>query len=146
MKKNQGFTLIELMVVIAIIGILAAIAVPQFSAYRKRAFASEGRSLCKPVLQDIIDYYEHTGRMPENNHQAGLAEPELIKGKYVDTISVQNGIVTVLFNEVREELHEEYQLLKPVINEENPTGPVVWELESGKKSEMKNTAKEDEAS
>lgn len=130
MNGNKGFTLIELMVVISIIGILAAIAVPQFSIYRAKAFISEGKSLLSPVRQDIADYYDHTGKLPENNFQAGQASPENIKGKYVNSITVENGIITVLFNDSNDYIKESYIKLSPQINEENPTGPVIWELET----------------
>ena len=51
MKEQKGFTLIELMIVIAIIGILAAIAIPQFSAYRKRSYNSAAQSDLKHIVQ-----------------------------------------------------------------------------------------------
>ncbi len=131
MKNEKGFTLIELMVVIAIIGILAAIAVPQFSAYRTRAFKCEGKSLSGPIIKDVIDFFEHTGRFPENNFQCGVAKPEYIKGKYVDSISVENGIITILFNDSQEALKNQYTKLIPQINVNNPTGAVTWEIEGG---------------
>ncbi len=131
MKNNKGFTLIELMVVISIIGILAAIAIPQFSKYRARAFIAEGKSLLSPIRKDIVDYLDHTGRLPKNNFQCGLAKPEYIKGKYVASVTVNNGAITVLFNDSQESIKDNYLKLLPQINKDNPTGPVVWELKHG---------------
>ncbi|MBT8342353.1 MAG: type II secretion system protein [Desulfatitalea sp.] len=83
MKTQSGFTLIELMVVVSIIGILAAIAMPQFSAYRTRAFLSEGYQLGGAMRQDVSAYYDTVGALPQDNKAMGFPEPEAIRGKYV---------------------------------------------------------------
>ncbi len=140
MKNNSGFTLIELMIVVSIIGILAAIAIPQFSAYRKRAMKSEGSVLSGPVRIDVNDYYDHTGRFPKNNFECGIARPEYIKGKYVTSITVENGTITVLFN--NKYLEDEYVKLIPEIIQNNPTGPLIWEVEYGSLAEKPNDEKE----
>ena len=145
MKNNKGFTLIELMIVISIIGILAAIAVPQFSKYRARSFRAEGKSLLDPIRKDIVDYLDHTGRLPKDNFQCGLAKPEYIKGKYVASVTVDNGMITVLFNDSQESIKDNYMKLRPQINEDNPTGPVVWDLKHGNLSEEKSKPKETES-
>ena len=137
MKTNKGFTLIELMTGISIIGILAAIAIPQFSAYRARAFTAEGKSLLDPVRKDIVDYLDHTGKLPKDNFQCGIAKPEYIKGKYVASVTVDNGIITVLFNDSQDSIKDHYIKLFPQINKDNPTGPVVWELKQGDVNEEK---------
>ncbi len=135
MKNNKGFTLIELMLVISIIGILAAIAIPQFSVYRAKAFITEGKSLLNPIRKDVVDYLNHTGRFPKDNFQCGIAKSEFIMGKFVDSISVNNGIITVLFNDSQESIKDHYIKLYPLINEDNPTGPVVWDYKNGDLSE-----------
>ena len=128
MNDSRGFTLIELMIVISIIGILAAIAIPQFQAYRQRGMITEGYSLAGPVRLDIQDYYDTTGVLPENNSMAGLAEAGFIRGKYVESITVEQGAITVSFNDSHESIAGYYFKLIPEINEDNPTGPLVWEL------------------
>ncbi len=92
MKKLQkGFTLIELMIVIAIIGILAAIAIPAYQDYTIRSQASEGMSLASGAKTAVAEFYTNTGRWPPSNASAGLASPASISGQYVDQVDVGQG-------------------------------------------------------
>jgi type IV pilus assembly protein PilA len=97
MKKQQGFTLIELMIVVAIIGILAAIAIPAYQDYTIRAQVSEGLNLSGGAKAAISEYTMDTGAFPINNTQAGIATtPTDINGKYTDSVTVgAAGVITV---------------------------------------------------
>lgn len=131
MTNQRGFTYIELMVVVAIIGILAAIAIPQFSSYRKKAFQAEGYELAAAVKANVVDFYDHTGRLPHDNTQAGVALPEQLRGKYVARITVETGKIRVEFQASPyggDPMAEPLTLI-PQINAANPTGPLVWEVE-----------------
>ena len=87
MKKiQQGFTLIELMIVVAIIGILAAIAIPAYQDYTIRAQVSEGASLADPIKTALGDFYNNRGYFPASPASAGLAAPTSIVGKYVTQV------------------------------------------------------------
>ena len=86
MRKQQGFTLIELMIVVAIIGILAAIAIPAYQDYTIRAQVSEGLNLTGACKAAVTEFYQDTGDFPGTNSLAGLADPLEISGKY--TVSV----------------------------------------------------------
>lgn len=128
MHDQKGFTLIELMVVISIIGILAAVAIPQFSRYRDRAYRCEGYSLGGALRQEISAYYDTVGMLPMDNDALGLPEPEQITGKYVSAVSVDSGRVTVHYDsEMKSALAGKSAQLVPQINSGNPTGPLVWD-------------------
>ena len=101
MKKQQGFTLIELMIVVAIIGILAAIAIPAYQDYTIRAQVSEGLSLSAGAKAAVAEFYQDQGAWPTDNTEAGIELPANITGKYVQTVTVTaaggNGVITVLY-------------------------------------------------
>ncbi|EMS6161924.1 pilin, partial [Neisseria gonorrhoeae] len=91
---QKGFTLIELMIVIAIVGILAAVALPAYQDYTARAQVSEAILLAEGQKSAVTEYYLNNGIWPENNDSAGVASPSDIKGKYVESVTVTNGVVT----------------------------------------------------
>ncbi|HEZ8076148.1 TPA: pilin, partial [Neisseria gonorrhoeae] len=91
---QKGFTLIELMIVIAIVGILAAVALPAYQDYTARAQVSEAILLAEGQKSAVTEYYLNHGIWPENNTSAGVANPTEIKGKYVKEVEVNNGVVT----------------------------------------------------
>ncbi|EMS3007155.1 pilin, partial [Neisseria gonorrhoeae] len=91
---QKGFTLIELMIVIAIVGILAAVALPAYQDYTARAQVSEAILLAEGQKSAVTEYYLNHGIWPKDNTSAGVASPSDIKGKYVESVTVTNGVVT----------------------------------------------------
>ncbi|HFC8243347.1 TPA: pilin [Neisseria meningitidis] len=91
---QKGFTLIELMIVIAIVGILAAVALPAYQDYTARAQVSEAILLAEGQKSAVTEYYLNHGEWPGNNTSAGVATSTDIKGKYVQKVEVKNGVVT----------------------------------------------------
>ncbi|MBW3876113.1 prepilin-type N-terminal cleavage/methylation domain-containing protein [Neisseria meningitidis] len=92
---QKGFTLIELMIVIAIVGILAAVALPAYQDYTARAQVSEAILLAEGQKSAVTEYYLNHGIWPANNNSAGVATSATdIKGKYVKSVEVKNGVVT----------------------------------------------------
>ncbi|HFC6735697.1 TPA: pilin [Neisseria meningitidis] len=91
---QKGFTLIELMIVIAIVGILAAVALPAYQDYTARAQVSEAILLAEGQKSAVTEYYLNHGIWPGDNSSAGVATSTDIKGKYVQSVTVANGVIT----------------------------------------------------
>lgn len=100
MKRSiqKGFTLIELMIVVAIIGILAAVALPAYQDYTKRSHVSEGMTLASGAKTALTEYYSSKGEWPTDNAAAGIATAASIKGNAVRSVTVATSTITVLFN------------------------------------------------
>jgi len=98
MKKQQGFTLIELMIVVAIIGILAAIAIPAYQDYTIRAQVSEGLNLSGGAKTAVTEFFQDRGTLPATNVLAGIAGSAAIQGNYVSQVAVNAGVITVTYS------------------------------------------------
>jgi type IV pilus assembly protein PilA len=100
MKKQQGFTLIELMIVVAIIGILAAIAIPAYSDYTIRAQVSEGITLAGGAKAAVSEFVMDRGAFPADNATAGLSAPASISGRYTTSVTNVAGVLTIIYGGV----------------------------------------------
>lgn len=117
-NRSRGFTLVELMLVVAVIGILASLALPPYQNYIKSARVAEAFTLSQPIRQAVADYFSYSGRFPRDNGVAGLIEPERISGRQVTAIEVSDGAI-----HVRVDLDQDTQglvTLQPAIAVEYP--------------------------
>ncbi len=126
MKTMQkGFTLIELMIVVAIIGILAAIAIPAYQDYTIRAQVSEGMTLAAAAKAAVAETYLNTGVAPANRSEAGMsANSTDTFGKYVSAVDIANGTIEITYgNDVNAAINADTVTLAPFTTTDNS---VTW--------------------
>jgi type IV pilus assembly protein PilA len=124
--RNRGFTLIELMIVVAIIGILASLAVSVYQTYTVRAQVAEGLQMAASVKVPIVDAYTNDRTAPVDRAAAGMsADPTDSRGSYVSQVVVDNGRVDITFSGPRahQAIIGKTLSLTPYISAENA---VMW--------------------
>jgi len=131
---QKGFTLIELMIVVAIIGILAAIAIPAYQDYTIRSQVTEGLNLAASVKASVAEYYAQNGVWPPTLTELGMDPANPPSGKYVDQVLVDVGTINIRYQhdapfQANANIDEQILSIRPMISgvaAATSNGDVVW--------------------
>jgi len=126
-RKDTGFTLLELMVVIAIIAILAAIAMPSLEPKYTRAQIVESVDLLKNLKESVNLFYVTAKKFPRNNLEAGIPRPEHLIGNYVERIDYVAGSFDIKFSsKATGRLKGKTLSIRPIVVIDSPESPISW--------------------
>ncbi len=127
LRRMRAFTLIELMIVIAIMSILATMAVPSFQDRVIRTQVGEGLNLAEFAQQAVAAYYARNHRMPSDNASVGLPPADRIVGNYVTALEVKGGALVITFgNNANRNLVGHRLALRPASVDGYPQVPLAW--------------------
>lgn len=131
-RKYKGFTLIELMIVVAIVGILAAIAVPAYQDYTKRAKVSEALGMADAAKSAVAESYQsNSDTFPTTNAAAGLLAASDVTSTYVTSLSVgAGGAITVTLKSISSGIDGKTVVFTPAAPAQEG-GPVTWTCNTG---------------
>jgi type IV pilus assembly protein PilA len=125
--RHPGFTLIELMVVVAIIAILALMAVPSFQGKYVRAQIVEAMPLADLAKQPVAAAWATTKTLPNDNAEAGLPAANKIVSNHVKSVTVETGAIHIVFgNQANGALKGKTLTLRPAVVDDAPVVPVAW--------------------
>jgi type IV pilus assembly protein PilA len=124
-QHNHGFTLIELMIIVAIVGILASIAVSAYQTYTVRAQVAEALNMAAGAKTPVVDAFNMSGRPPADRATAGMSAPPTdTQGKYVSSVDIDDGRVDITFgNDAHQDIQNGVVSFTPYMS---ASGSIVW--------------------
>ena len=127
-RKKNGFTLIELMIVVAVMGILASMAISAYQTYTIRAQVSEALSLAAGAKTPVIEAFSDTGLPPAGRPEAGMTSNATdTRGAYVESVEIDNGRVDVKFGgNAHQEIFGKTLSLTPYMSDTSGSGSFIW--------------------
>jgi len=125
--RTKGFTLLEMMVVLAIIAILLTISLPTFESKNLRAQTTESVELIKPLKDSVNLFYVSAKKFPRDNLEAGIPKAEYLIGNYVQKIELINGAFNITFgNKANAKLKNKVLTIRPMVVKDSPESPISW--------------------
>ena len=126
-QSLNGFTLIELMIVVAILGILATITVPVFKDRIIKAQITEAIEISALAKEAIVAFRKKTGEIPGDNYTAGIPEPRKIIGNYVAGLEIKGGAINItLGNRVHKNIDGKILTIRPAYVADEKVVPIAW--------------------
>ncbi len=126
-KLALGFTLLEMMAVLAIMAILMFMSLPSFEYKNTRLQVNESIELIKPFKESLALFYLAEHKFPRTNSEAGIPKAEFLIGNYVQSIVLENGAFHITFgNKVHVNLKNKILTIRPMVVKDSPESPISW--------------------